>query len=172
MKKLLMSTGVVLALGAAAVLIAEFVKADQPIDVGDGSITLHHAGKIKKNSDTEVEADDFLHKVKSIAISNYGQSPTQTIDVTNRAWSLSSNSTLDFQLSLRSHSLGFEDGVPAYCSSRWSGSGSDYTCTPTGGTKLTPVTITFSDGNCPDTAMPSCTLSCSTGRCLLRLEYK
>lgn len=169
-KKLVISSGAAI-LVAGIILFKLFGSADPPIEVGDGSIKFHYDGGIKKNSANEIEADKFLHKVKSISIGDYNKASSAPIDVTGRQWTLTSNSTSQFQLSLRSHSLGFEDGVPANCPSGWSGADADYTCTM-GGSKLTPVTVTFSDGNCPGTSSPSCTLTCPSGSCQIQLEYK
>ncbi len=171
-KKLLISTGVILVLGGAAIILAKLVLKGPPIEVGDGSITFHYEdGGIQKNTDTQIEVDEWFHKVKSISIGDYNQQASSTLDVRGRKWTITSNSTPQFQLSLDEYLL--EDGVAGTCPVAWTGSGTLYTCTPTGGTQLTPVTITFSDGkNCPGTASPSCTLSCLSGKCLLQLEYK
>jgi hypothetical protein len=173
MKKALIAAGVVVVLATGIIVLRKFTAKDPPIEVGDGSIKLHYDGGIKQSSDPhEIEPDKFLHKVKSIQISDYNGSVTSTIDVKGRLWAITSNSTPGFQISLRSHSLGLEDGVPALCPVVWSGANSDYICTPSGGTQLTPATITFSDGNCPGTSSPSCPVSCPTGKCQLSFEYK
>jgi hypothetical protein len=172
LKTFLIAASLFLVLGVAVTLVRTLTSSgDPPIEVGDGSITFHYGGSIKMNSNNEIEVDKFLHKVKSISIGNDGIPPSSTIDVRGRAWSITSSSTPQFQLSLTSHALGLANGVAATCPSAWSGSGSDYTCTPTAGGQLTPVTITFSDGNCPGTSSSSCTLSCANAKCLLQLEY-
>jgi len=168
-KRLLISTGVIVALVTGIVLM-KLSKKGPPIEVGDGSITFHYQDGIQKKSDTQIEVDKLLRKVRSISIGDYNQPPSSKIDVQKRKWTLTSNSTPQFQLSRNEYLL--EDGVAGTCPVAWTGSGLLYTCTPAGGTQLTPVTITFSDGNCPGTTSPSCTLSCASGKCLLQLEYK
>jgi hypothetical protein len=172
-KKLLISTGVIVVLGAATIL-AKMLAGDSPIEVGDGSITFQYKDGIKNNSASQIEADKLLHKVKTISIGDYSGSLGPPMDVRGREWTIVSNNTPQFQLSLKTHLADLEKGVVATCASPtgWVASGATYTCIPTVGTQLTPATITFSDGDCPGTSSPSCTLSCPSGKCRLELIYK
>jgi hypothetical protein len=55
MKKALISTGVILVLGAG-ILLLKLVLKGPPIEVGDGTINFHYDdGGIQKNSDYDVE---------------------------------------------------------------------------------------------------------------------
>lgn len=168
-KKKLLTAGGVVALIASGILINTLRSGDQPIYVGDGSIKLHYDGPIDNNPPNEIEPHAFLHKVRSISIGDYNQPPSSTLPVKNRKWTLTSDPTPNFKISLRSYVLDLENGVPAYCPSGWSGAAPDYVCT---GSKLTPITVTFSDGNCPGASSRSCKLSCPSGSCQMRLEYK
>jgi hypothetical protein len=174
-KKLLISTGVIVVLGAVTSLVM-MLAGDSPIEVGDGSITFQYPDGINNISAHQIEADKFLHKVKTISIGDYTGALGPPIDVSGREWSIVSNNTPQFQLSLRTHHADLEKGVVATCASStgWVASGATYTCSPTVGTQLTPATITFFDGDCPGTspASPSCTLSCPSGKCRLELIYK
>src|SRR5437764_13191095 len=97
------------------------------------------------NSANEIEPKKFLAKIRTISIADYGQPPISTMDIKNRQWTLTSNSTPNFNMSVKSHLLGFEDSVPSYCPSAWTGSQPDYVCNP-GATQFTPETLTFPDG--------------------------
>jgi hypothetical protein len=170
-QSVLITSGVLLAAAVTAALIAKFASSDPPIYVGDGSITIQFDGTIKQNSTTEIEPRRFWHKVKSIAVGDKGQAPGTPYDVTDRQWTLTSASPADFQLNLRPHWLGLENGVPATCGTGWSGSSSLFTCAPGSG-QLTPATLTYLDGNCIN-GQPACPqLTCPSKICTITLTYK
>ena len=156
----------VAATGLAAVLLYYATTVDPPIIIGDGSVFISHDG-ITKNSATDIETSKLLHKVLSITVIDRSGSAASPLDVKNRKWTLT-NATNQVVFDSRSKTLG--DGVGGTCKSGWQGTGTYYVCHDD---KLTPATLTFTDGkNCPNTTTPACTLSCTSGYCMLVLEYK
>jgi hypothetical protein len=138
---------------------------DPPILIGDGSI-LFSADRINKNSNRQLEVSKFLHKVYTITTVDLSPGgASSSITVKDRNWTLTSASGA-VVVSLN------PPGVKADCSTDWNGIGTYYSCDPSDGTKLTPATLTFTDGNCPASGTPTCTLSCMSGKCQVRLEYK
>lgn len=169
-KKALTALGLAVAGAVALYLIYLNNRTDPPIMIGDSSVYFHSDG-ITKNSDTELEASKFLHKVFSIVVVDATSGTSSSaIDVKGRDWILmSANNTVsvtpDPQL------FGLQAGVKGDCPTPWQGSAMDYTCVPTDGSKLTPATLTFKDGNCPGTLQPSCPLACTSGKCIIQLVY-
>jgi hypothetical protein len=146
-------------------------RTDPPIIVGDGSITFHADG-IKKNSNTEVEALKFLHKVQSLVVVDINGGATSTpIDLKGKQWILA-NVSGRFMLTNDRQLLGVQEGVKGDCPTDWQGSAMDYTCVPMDGSQLTPATLTIMGENCPTTGQPTCTLTCGSGKCQVQLTYK
>ncbi len=171
-QSVLVTSGVLLSVAVVAGLIAKYASGDPPIYVGDGSITIQFDGTVKQNSATEIEPRRFWHKVKSIAVGDKGQTPGTPYDVADRPWSLTSINPADFQLGLRDHWLGLENGVPATCPTGWSGSSSPYTCAASG-RQLTPATLKFLDGKNCTPALADCPLlTCQSKTCTITLTYK
>jgi hypothetical protein len=173
------STQKAFAAGAAAIVVVLNVVAffhvldnnDPPILIGDGSI-LFSGDRIDKNSNRQLEVSKILHKVYTITtvdLSTGGVS--SSIPVKNLDWTLTSAGGA-VVVSLDPLLFGQEFGVKADCSRDWNGIGTYYSCDPSDGSKLTPATLKFSDGNCPSTNTPTCTLSCMSGKCQIQLEYK
>lgn len=152
---------------AAALLVLWQTTTDPPIIIGDGSVLFSH-DSIAANSPTELETLKLFHKVRTITVIDRGGAVVKTIDVKNREWSLASAGN-QVQINLRPHLAGLERGVVGKCPSPWQGSGTYYTCSAS---QLTPATLTFTDGNCPDTGSPACPIACQSGYCRLELEYK
>jgi hypothetical protein len=145
---------------------------DPPILIGDGSI-LFSADRIDKNSNRQLEASKILHKVYTITTVDLspGGSPPSMIDVKGKDWTLTSASGA-VVISLDPLLFGQESGVKADCSRDWNGTGTYYSCDPTDGSKFTPATLKFNDGNGPASCTSTCTLSCMSGKCQIQLEYK
>jgi hypothetical protein len=145
-------------------------KTDPPIIIGDGSVFMSH-DSIATNSPTQEEAFKHLHKVRTIKVIDVSGAISQTVPVKDRQWGLTSvNNRVRFDFDWRD--LGLAVGLVGTCVSPWQGSGTYYTC---GDDRLTPATLTFTDGqNCPLTGSttPTCTLTCPSGYCRLELEYK
>jgi hypothetical protein len=167
-----------LAAGAVAILAAvalyffwkRFDSYDPPILIGDGSITFH-ADTVSKNSDYELRVWKFLRKARRIGIADYPNDPSSWIDVDGN-WTLTGASgSTAFIIS--PYTL-VTEGEKATCSAAWTGGGTDYTCAPTDGSKLTPATLTFTDNKtyCPGTTSPTCMLSCPSQKCKIVIEYK
>jgi hypothetical protein len=174
MNKVAVIAGALLVAGAAAMMVIAFDAGDSPIEVGDGSITFQSDGAQKNDqNDKEVSVNKLLRKVKMIDIRVYDTSVIlQSIDVRGRDWTLSSVSS---QVQVSRHTVVplLQDSVTATCTVTWSGSGSVYTCATTDGSQLTPASLTFSDGNCPSGATPTCTLTCPDGKkCVITLHNK
>ncbi len=153
--------------GAIVLGLSLASKTDPPIYIGDGSVVFSH-DSIDAISPTQEEAHRFLHKVRSIKVTDASGTILQTIDVKDRQWGLTSaNNRVRFDFHWRD--LGLAVGLVGTCSqSPWQGGGTYYICRDD---QLTPATLTFTDGNCPGTNAPACTL-CQSGHCLLELEYK
>jgi hypothetical protein len=169
-----------LAAGAVAILAALALNFffnqrdnnDPPILVGDGSV-LFSADQIDVNSKNELEVAKILRKVYTIKTVDLsaGGSPPSVIDVKGRDWTLTSASGA-VVVSLDPLLFGQESGVKANCGNGWNGTGTYYSCDPSDGSKFTPATLKFNDGNCPGTGASTCMLSCMSGRCQIQLEYK
>ncbi len=178
--KLLISGGAIVLLIAAPILYLKLRAAGPPIEVGDGSITFQYPDGIDKKSNHQIEVSKVFSKVRTISISDYNSlpgAPHQDIDVDGREWVLTSNDTPQFMITLRSHAVDTGKGVGGTCASPagWVGTGSSYTCVPTVGTKLTPATLTFTDGDLcpiPGSKSPSCPIDCSSKKCDVRFYYK
>jgi hypothetical protein len=171
------STQKVIATGGVAALVVLNVVAffhvldnnDPPILIGDGSI-LFSADRIDKNSNKQLEVSKLLHKVYSITTVDLSPGGSKsTMDVKGKDWTLTSASGA-VVVSLDPLVVG--QGVKADCSSDWNGIGTYYSCDPTNGSKLTPATLTFSAGNGPASCTSTCALSCMSGKCQIRLDYK
>lgn len=141
---------------------------DPPIIIGDGSIMIHYSGA-NLNSANELKISKLFHRVRSLSVvDNATGNTTQTIDMRGRDWILKSASD---QVPIAPDASFFKTTVVATCPSSWQANGPDYTCVPGDGSQFTPATLTFSDGNCPGTAAPTCTL-CPSMNCKIHLEYK
>ena len=163
---------VVVAVLALYLILKPFANNDPPILIGDGSI-LFSADQIDNNSNRQLEVSKFLHKVYTITTVDLspGGSPPSTIDVKGKDWTLTSASGA-VVVSLDSLLSGQESGVKADCSIDWNGIGTYYSCDPPDGSKLTPATLKFNNGDGPASCTSTCTLSCMSGKCQVRLEYK
>jgi|ERR1035438_437624 hypothetical protein len=155
-------------------ILRPVIVTDRPIVIGDSSILFSHDSiTANASTPTELEAKKLFHKVLTISvIDQVSGATTQSFDVKNRNWKLSSASPNGASFSLRSHYVGTEIGVAGICSSPWQGTGMQYTCLPSDKSQLTPATLTFSDGNCPGTQQATCILSCSSQKCRVELDYR
>jgi hypothetical protein len=155
----------VLTVGVAVVLyvFSRILTSDPPIYIADGSVTFQ-ADAINQNSNMELEEKKFLHKVRSLVVTNAdGSAPSTPIDLKGTNWKIASASgkvvvTNDPQLA------GLQEGVKADCPQSWTGGGTNYSCDPGDGSQLTPATLTI--------ATQSFSLSCPTGKCIVQLAYK
>ncbi len=168
-------TIVAFTLAGALALYWSFViknRRDPPIIIGDGSVTFY-ADKIDKKSDTELEALKSLHKVRSLVVTDANSGATSTpIDLKGLDWTITNASGV-VNFSTDPQLLGLQAGVKGDCPAPWKGGGTDYTCDPGNGSKLTPATLKIQGQNCPPgSAQQSCTLTCASGKCRVELEYK
>jgi hypothetical protein len=152
--------------GAAALALWFASKTDPPIIIGDGSVFVSHDSITAANGNKELEAFKAFHKVRTIAVIDRSGSTVLSIPVKDRKWSLTSAGGA-VHVDRRSHTFGL--GITGTCPSAWQGTGTYFVCSDD---KLTPATLTFTDGNCPNTGSASCTLSCPSAYCRLELDYK
>jgi hypothetical protein len=159
----------ILAAVALYLFFRPLANGDPPILIGDGSITFH-ADTVTKKSDYELRVWKFLRKAQRIGIADYPNDPSSWIDLDGN-WTLTSVSgSTAFIVS--PYTL-VTEGEKAICGTPWTGGGTDYTCAPADGSKLTPATLTFTDNTyCPGTTSPTCMLSCPSGKCQIEIEYK
>ena len=158
----------VLAALALYLLWKPFDNNDPPILIGDGSITFH-ADTVTKKSAYELHVWKFLRKAQRIGIADYPNDPSSWIDLDGN-WTLTGASgSTAFIVSPYTF---VTEGEQATCNTAWAGGGTDYTCTPADGSKLTTATLTFPDGNGPASCTSTCMLSCPSGKCQIEIQYK
>jgi hypothetical protein len=170
-KKFAIAGGIaILAVVALYLFFRPLANGDPPILIGDGSITFH-ADTVSKTSDYELRVWKFLRKARRIGIADYPNDPSSWIDLDGN-WTLTGASgPTAFVIS--PYTL-VTEGEKATCSTAWAGGGTDYTCTPADGSKLTTATLTFTDHKtyCPGTTSSTCMLSCPSQNCKIEIEYK
>jgi hypothetical protein len=174
MNKGLLVGGVVAVAVIAGVVIT--TSADSPIDVADGSIQLYFKDGFDVVSSTQIKAKKLLHHVVTIEVWDRN-GLYDKIDVKKRAWTAAS---ADGSLHVQPSSGVLQDEVPILASTTpinpvIAGDPHRFVY-DNNGTRFTPATLSFTDGqphptckNPVSTSTTTCTLTCPTGYCTVRI---
>jgi len=162
----------VVVLGAVAIFTA---KSDPPIEVADSSIEMYYKNGFDTIAGNQIKVSKFPRRTKQVEVWDKYGALYETIDVTNRVWAATS---ADGTLQVQRSSGTYQDEVAISSSNIQQVIAGD----PTrfrydNGSRFTPATLRFTDGK----ALPkcskavgadTCTLSCPTGYCSVRFQYK